>query len=618
MAIWGSGALAALLVVPAQAAGAADFGAPVSFAAGLVPLSIATVDVNRDGRPDLVTGNGSDSVSVLLNRTPDGGAVPVFAPTQTVPTGQSEAVVAAGDFNDDGAPDLAVADQEGGGVTILLNRTARGAQVARFAAPTIAGAGSGPYGLAAGDLNGDGEVDLVTADYGLGNGSTVSVLLGHGDGTFAAPQTLAAGPGPDFVVLPDVNGDGRPDVAVANFNTLAGNNIDVWLNATPPGAATVQLTAESGFATGPQPAAIAVSDLDGDGRPDLAAAYYGLTDSGVTALTNTTDTGGSAPNFRTQPFQTSGGVPNWVAAGDFDGDGRPDLVTADTQPGPGGPALIVLMNDGADAQGTLGFAPGQPFVPNKAGSAVVADDLNGDGKPDLAAATGSPAGVSVLFNAAQAHLAAAPADFGAQALGTIGTARTLTVTDNGDYPTRIDSVRSSGADFLVARDGCTGVRLTAGASCSVDVRFAPSAAGPRTAALEVAGDDPALAIPLSGTGAVLQAGPPAPGPAGPAGSAGPAGTAGKAGQVELVTCRTAGHRTRCTTRRLGPTATFTLPARATAALLRGRKVVATGSVRHGRLTLRSARRLPAGRYTLRLRYRRAGHTVTLREAFTLP
>ena len=136
--------------------------------------------------------------------------------------------VAVGDFNGDGKPDLAVANFGSNNVSVLLGNGDGSFQAARNF-----GAGTTPRSVAVGDFNGDGLQDLAVANGGsppYQSDGSISVLLGTGDGSFTAVQTIAAGDTPASIAIADFNGDGRPDLAVANFRS---NNVSVLINNTP-------------------------------------------------------------------------------------------------------------------------------------------------------------------------------------------------------------------------------------------------------------------------------------------------------------------------------------------------------------------------------------------------
>src|SRR2546427_339973 len=135
------------------------------------------------------------------------------------------------------------------------------AQSVSFIARGDFAAGTHPQAVAVGDFNGDGRPDLAVANSGS---SAVSVLLGNGDGTFQTARTFTAGSGPQTVAVGDVNGDGRPDLAVANSGS---NTVSVLLGN---GDGTFQ--AARTFAAGTTPSSVALGDVNGDGRPDLAEA----------------------------------------------------------------------------------------------------------------------------------------------------------------------------------------------------------------------------------------------------------------------------------------------------------------------------------------------------------
>jgi hypothetical protein len=218
------------------------FVAPLSFDTGRTPESVAVADFNGDAIADLaVADGGGNTVSMLL-----GNGDGTFQPARDFATGASPQSVAAGDFNGDGRPDLAVANNlDGGTVSVLLGN---GDGTFQDASPFAAGLF--PAAMAVGDFNRDGVPDLAVANSGNpGNFSTVSVLLGNGDGTFQAPQDFAVGNVPVSVAVGEFNGDGIQDLAVAN----GGGNVSVLLGN---GDGTFQ--AARNFDAGAGPVSVAV------------------------------------------------------------------------------------------------------------------------------------------------------------------------------------------------------------------------------------------------------------------------------------------------------------------------------------------------------------------------
>jgi hypothetical protein len=221
--------------------------------------------------------------------------------------------------------------------------------------------GTQPWTVAIGDLNGDGKADLVTPNYNIGNGNTISVFLNNGNGTFATKTNYSTGTnsGPMSVAIGDLNGDGKADLAVSDFGN---NKISVLMNL---GNGT--FASHVDYTPGSEPDRVAIGDLNGDGKPDLAVANY----SGSTVSVFINNGNGT---FASKVDYTTGSWANGVAIGDLNGDGKADLAVADENDS----KVSVFLNNGngtfaAKADYNTGSNPRYPAI----------GDLNGDGKPDL-------------------------------------------------------------------------------------------------------------------------------------------------------------------------------------------------------------------------------------------
>ncbi|MCB2156404.1 VCBS repeat-containing protein [bacterium] len=218
----GANSLSVLLGDGSGGVGDGTFTSSGTYGTGTSPTTVATGDFNGDDITDLVVSNSNSSnVSVLLGDGASGTGDGTFALAANYAAGSGAFDVITGDFNDDGIADLAVSNSLAAGISVLLGNGSGGIGDGTFASQVIYGVGPSPYCVVAGDFDSDGIVDLAAANF---NSDDVSILFGNGsggvgDGTFAAMVNYAVDSGPYGLATGDFNGDGFVDLVVPSVDS---------------------------------------------------------------------------------------------------------------------------------------------------------------------------------------------------------------------------------------------------------------------------------------------------------------------------------------------------------------------------------------------------------------
>jgi hypothetical protein len=319
--------------------------------------------------------------------------------------GTNPTAIAAADFNGDGKLDVLTANSASNTVSLLTGKGNGSLLQPPKYQITVSDCFVTPPVFAVGDWNGDGLADLIS----VGDGK-VCMLNGTGSGTFGAPREIADIRGThQGVVLADFNGDGKLDIAVTGANqisvVLQGSGSEVH-----------------GYPAGGSPLWLTQGDFNGDGVLDLVTANGD-------SQTLSVFLGRSDGTFENALLYSAGGTTNYVAVGDFNGDGHLDLICTLSTPG-----LALLLGNG---DGT--FQEPQILPLPSAASSLAVGDFNNDGKLDVAATLATAAEVSVM-------LGDGTGGFGPAALYAVGASPNSLIAADFNHDGSLDLVMVCGGE----------------------------------------------------------------------------------------------------------------------------------------------------------------------------
>ena len=356
-------------------------------------------DLDGDGRPDVTVCCGNHIIGIYRNISTNGSLTAgSFAPRVDLSLGSGgDGNIVAADLDGDGKLDLVFVDSGANQVVVLRNLGTPGSITTNSFAPRVnLSVGSGPRGVAVQDMDGDGKPEIVTANW---NGNTVSVLRNIGlaggisTNSFAPAANFAVGPGPQSVAIADLDGDDRPDVVTANINGGSSQSVSVLRNISTLGS--IAMATEVDLAGLPTSFCVAIGDLDGDGKLDLAISSF---DAGqaVSVYRNVSTPGNiTTGSFAARVDFGVGGWGNAVAMGDLDGDGKPDLAVVTQLPD----HLALFKNLSTPGSITTGsFAARVDYSAGYNPNGIVVGDLDGDGRPDVVFANDYDSTISIYQN----------------------------------------------------------------------------------------------------------------------------------------------------------------------------------------------------------------------------
>ena len=485
---------------------------------------VVVADFRGNGNLDLAVSDFlGGNISILL-----GNGDGTFQPPVQYRTTAEPSLVAVGDFNKDGKPDLILSDWPY--VSVML-----GNGDGTFQGPIDNSIFSGGT-FALGDFNHDGNLDVAV----IGGGNlNLGILLGNGDGTFReGAQQYAVGEFANSITVGDFNQDHKLDLAVANGSignqiyVLLGNG-DGTFQSQPPLSAN-------------EPLAITNADVNGDGKLDLLFITLPLPNP---LNQFTVMLGNGNGSFQPPVSYPSFAQATDIVVGDFNGDHKPDVAIADFS---GGSAVDILLNTG-----TVTFSPTTPlsFSPQLLSSTSTAQNVTLTNTNTLplsitsisttppfqlasgttcrrSVASGAKCNLSVVFHPTTlglkngllsvndsasskpqvialsgtgTTLTVSPSqlNFGSQKVFTKSPPQNVTLTNTGSVAVSITGVSFTGSAALdYSQTNTCGAQINPGAACTVSYVFDPNRKGTRSAAAQINGPDGAIwqEVALTGTG----------------------------------------------------------------------------------------------------------------------
>jgi gliding motility-associated-like protein len=364
------------------------FSSKVDFGSASAPQNIVVGDINLDGKNDLILGNmNGNSISVLRNTSTIGVLTgSTFATKVDFATSTSTRLISVGDMDGDGRLDIIAPCYSGGVVSVLRNTTAYASSTINFATKTdfnIAGQG---FNSAVGDLDGDGKLDMVICNYNTGNISVFRNTSSVGNISFSSRADYTTGSTPVSVDIADYDGDGKPEVIVAN---AGAGTLSIFRNISTSGTITLLTKYDISIAN---PTCVKLWDLDGDNKRDVVITNGTSPTGYLSVYRNISSTGTiNSSSFSTKQNFAGTGTPQFSSIGDIDGDNKPDVITPNSVS-----SFSVFRN--TSTSGAINFASAVNFTTASTPTGSAVADIDNDYQLDVEICSQGSSVASVFRN----------------------------------------------------------------------------------------------------------------------------------------------------------------------------------------------------------------------------
>jgi len=367
-----------------------------SVSTGAGPTICAIADIDGDGKPDVAIANQlANTISVFRNTSNTGGNINLTAIAGNPLTLSATASpIALGDLDGDGKPDLVAADYTNNLFYVYRNTSSSGS--ISFATPFTVSYGGSPNNfqhVVLADMNGDGKLDIISC--GLNSNNFKVFKNTYSSGTLAASDfssvtnvNLPSGGIPNAATVADLDGDGLPEVMVADFGH---HNILVYHNTSNTSTISFSYSYTTSAPNGSfNPFIVTVADLDGDGKLDMIAG--GQQDQNVYIYRNTSSGVGNI-NFDGAISFNSGNGTVYPAFADIYGHGMPDMIVSNSLSN-----NISCFKNTSTGAGNISFGSATYLSTGTLPWGIYAGDLNADNKPDIITCNTNSNTLSVLKN----------------------------------------------------------------------------------------------------------------------------------------------------------------------------------------------------------------------------